>query len=59
MSNASKPCTEQGHAVPGNNSTQLGAMSFGGLPKLERGARIKTPQGTLIVKLENEVLFIF
>lgn len=51
MSNSNKPCTEAGHQP---NSTQLGNVTFGGLPKLERGARIKTPQGTLIIKLENE-----
>jgi hypothetical protein len=51
MSNSNKPCTEAGHQP---NSTQLGNVTFGNLPKLERGARIKTPQGTLIIKLENE-----
>jgi hypothetical protein len=53
MSNSNKPCTENGHQT---SSTQFGNVTFGHLPKLERGVRIMTPQGTLIVKLENETL---
>ena len=54
MSNASKPCTENGHQS--SNPTQFGNVSFGHLPKLEKGVRIMTPQGTLTIKLENETL---
>lgn len=53
MSNSNKPCTENGHQA---SSTQFGSVSFGHLPKLDRGVRIMTPQGTLIIKLENETL---
>ena len=50
ISNANKPCTESGHpsAIAANSS------AFVHLTKLERGIRIATPQGNLIIKLENE-----
>jgi hypothetical protein len=51
LSNSNKPCTEAGHQP---SSTQFGNVTFGNLPKLEKGVRIMTPQGTLIMKLENE-----
>ncbi len=51
MSNSNKPCTEHGHA---SNSAQFGNAAFGHLPRLDRGVRLLTPQGTLIVKLINE-----
>lgn len=51
MSNSNKPCTETGHQ---SNTQQLGQAAFGHLQKLERGIRIMTPQGTLVIKLENE-----
>lgn len=47
MSNSNKPCTEAGN--------QPSSSQFGNLAKLERGVRLMTPQGTLIIKLENEV----
>lgn len=53
MSNSNKPCTESGNQPA---STQFGNVAFGNLPRLERGVRIMTPQGTLIIKLENETL---
>lgn len=44
LSNSNKPCNESGHqgtsTLPGNS------------PKLDRGLRINTPQGTLVIKLE-------
>lgn len=52
MSNSNKPCTENGHQT---NTQQLGQAAFGHLAKLDRGIRIMTPQGTLIIKLENEI----
>lgn len=51
MSNSNKPCTENGHPA---NSAQFGTAAFGHLPRLDRGVRLLTPQGTLIVKLINE-----
>ena len=51
MSNSNKPCTETGHQ---SNVLELGKAAFGNLPKLDRGIRIMTPQGTLVIKLENE-----
>lgn len=50
MSNAKQPCTEAG------NVTAFGAVTLSNLPKLDRGIRIHTPQGNLIIKLENEIL---
>ena len=52
MSNSNKPCTETGHQP---NTQQLGQAAFGHLAKLDRGFRIMTPQGTLVIKLESEV----
>lgn len=49
MSNSNKQCNESGHQ-PANAPM---VNPFGHLAKLERGARILTPQGTLIIKLEN------
>ena len=61
MSNSTKPCTETGHQLPSavqfghNTATATGTSGGGGGPsRLERAVRIHTPQGTLIVKLENE-----
>ncbi len=51
MSNSNKPCTDQGHAT---NCAQFGNAAFGHLPRLDRGVRLLTPQGTLIIKLINE-----
>lgn len=51
MSNSNKPCSQEGHA---SNSAQFGTAAFGHLPRLDRGVRLLTPQGTLIVKLINE-----
>jgi len=51
MSNSNKPCTDQGHAT---NCSQFGDAAFGHLPRLDRGVRLLTPQGTLIIKLINE-----
>ncbi len=51
MSNSSKACTESGHSSQAQLPT---AGLFGHLAKLERGIRIATPQGNLIIKLENE-----
>lgn len=53
MSNSNKPCTESGNQPA---VTQFGSTSLSSLPKLDRGIRILTPQGNLIIKLENEVL---
>lgn len=50
MSNSKQPCTESG------NATSFGSVSLSNLPKIDRGIRIHTPQGNLIIKLENEVL---
>lgn len=50
MSNSNKPCTEQGNQP---NAQQFGQAAFGSLTKLERGIRLMTPQGTLVIKLEN------
>lgn len=50
MSNSKQPCTESG------NVTSFGSVSLNNLPKIDRGIRIHTPQGNLIIKLENEVL---
>lgn len=50
MSNSKQPCTESG------NATSFGSVSLNNLPKIDRGIRIHTPQGNLIIKLENEVL---
>lgn len=50
MSNSKQPCTESG------NATSFGSISLSNLPKIDRGIRIHTPQGNLIIKLENEVL---
>ena len=51
MSNSNKPCGQEGLA---SNSAQFGTAAFGHLPRLDRGVRLLTPQGTLIVKLMNE-----
>lgn len=51
MSNSNKSCNSDGHAA---NSAQFGQAAFGHLPRLDRGVRLLTPQGTLIVKLINE-----
>lgn len=51
MSNSNKSCNDQGHAT---NASQFGTAAFGHLPRLDRGVRLLTPQGTLIVKLINE-----
>jgi hypothetical protein len=51
MSNGNKPCTETGHSP---QATQPPTSLFAHLAKLERGIRIATPQGNLIIKLENE-----
>lgn len=51
MSNSNKPCSETGHQ---SNVLELGKAAFGHLPKLDRGIRILTPQGTLVIRLENE-----
>lgn len=51
MSNSNKSCNDQGHAT---NAAQFGTAAFGHLPRLDRGVRLLTPQGTLIVKLINE-----
>jgi hypothetical protein len=50
VSNSKQPCTESG------NVTAFGSVSLSNLPKIDRGIRIHTPQGNLIIKLENEVL---
>lgn len=50
MSNSKQPCTESG------NVTSFGSVTLNNLPKIDRGIRIHTPQGNLIIKLENEVL---
>jgi hypothetical protein len=50
MSNSNKPCTDQGNQP---NAQQFGQAAFGNLAKLERGIRLVTPQGTLVIKLEN------
>ena len=50
MSNSNKPCTEQGNQP---NAQQFGQAAFGNLSKMERGIRLMTPQGTLVIKLEN------
>jgi hypothetical protein len=51
MSNSSKVCSESGHSQQAQQPT---TSLFGHLAKLERGIRIATPQGNLIIKLENE-----
>jgi hypothetical protein len=45
LSNSNKPCNESG--LQG-----VSPASSSNLPKLERGLRISTPQGTLVIKLE-------
>ena len=50
MSNANKPCMEQGNQP---NAKEFGQAVFGNLAKLDRGIRLMTPQGTLVIKLEN------
>ncbi|CAF0918137.1 unnamed protein product [Brachionus calyciflorus] len=50
MSNSNKPCTEQGNQP---SAQQFGQAVFGNLPKLDRGIRLMTPQGILVIKLEN------
>jgi hypothetical protein len=49
LSNTNKPCTETGHQTQPTTQSM-----FNHLPKLEKGIRINTPQGNLIIKLENE-----
>ena len=50
LSNSKQPCTESG------NATSFGSVTLSNLPRIDRGIRIHTPQGNLIIKLENEVL---
>lgn len=50
MSNSNKSCNESGHPQPTTNGL---ASAYG---KLERGVRIVTPQGNLLIKLESEPL---